>query len=274
MAFQRYDGFVGNIPQKKIDSGLPICPFCGKDPHWLLEIQSGFTSKVTYMCEKCHGKLYTENRGFGFDDNLRVLDLGVENINGLHFDSVYHIKSLNSLAEKNCSSNNSFYSAHDNVSIAQSSKTSSNKKILSFILIFLILFVTATIIICIVASDSVDSNNPPSSETQTSNAHPNDNKSTATLGEINALRAAKNYLNTMPFSYSGLIEQLEFEGYTTSEATYAANNCGANWNEQAAKAAKNYLRLMPFSREELIDQLEFEGYTHSQAVYGAEAVGY
>lgn len=91
-----------------------------------------------------------------------------------------------------------------------------------------------------------------------------------TSGMRNALASAKNYLAVMPFSHAGLIEQLEFEGYTYSEAKYAADNCGANWNEQAAKSAQNYLDLMPFSRSELIEQLEFEGYTHSQAVYGVD----
>ena len=35
MAFQRYDGFVGSAPQKKMDNGLPKCPFCGEHPHVL-----------------------------------------------------------------------------------------------------------------------------------------------------------------------------------------------------------------------------------------------
>lgn len=89
-------------------------------------------------------------------------------------------------------------------------------------------------------------------------------------GEKNALRAAENYLSVMPFSYTGLIEQLEFEGYSHSEAVYAADNCGADWYEQAVKAAKNYLEIMAFSRTRLIEQLEYEGYTHDQAVYGAD----
>lgn len=95
-----------------------------------------------------------------------------------------------------------------------------------------------------------------------------------TTGEKNALQSAKQYLTIMAFSYSGLIEQLEFEGYSTSEATYAADNCGADWNEQAAKSAKEYLSIMSFSRSGLIEQLEYEGFTHEQAVYGAEANGY
>ena len=93
-----------------------------------------------------------------------------------------------------------------------------------------------------------------------------------TKGEENALKAAKNYLDVMPFSYSGLVKQLEFEKYSTSEAEYAADHCGADWNEQAAKKAQDYLDLMSFSREGLIDQLKFEGFTQSQAEYGVDAV--
>ena len=74
----------------------------------------------------------------------------------------------------------------------------------------------------------------------------------------------------MGFSKQGLIDQLEFEGYTNSEAVYAVNNCGANWKEQAVRVAKNYLNTMPFSKAELIDQLEFEGFTYAEASYGVE----
>lgn len=101
-----------------------------------------------------------------------------------------------------------------------------------------------------------------------------DNIVEETMGQKNALASAKFYLETMPFSYTGLIEQLEYEQYSTEDATYAADNCGADWNEQAAKAAKNYLDIMPFSRDELIEQLQFEGYTYEQAVYGVEQNGY
>lgn len=95
-----------------------------------------------------------------------------------------------------------------------------------------------------------------------------------TIGEQNALSSAKDYLNVMPFSYSGLIDQLKYEGYSDDEAKYGADNCGADWNEQAAKAAQNYLEIMSFSRQGLIDQLEYEGYTPEQAEYGVSAVGY
>ncbi|MCA5960456.1 Ltp family lipoprotein [Blautia sp. RD014234] len=37
------------------------------------------------------------------------------------------------------------------------------------------------------------------------------------------------------FSYSGLVEQLEYEGFSNESSTFAVDNCGADWNEQAAK---------------------------------------
>ena len=73
----------------------------------------------------------------------------------------------------------------------------------------------------------------------------------------------------MAFSYSGLIDQLEYEGYTAEEAEYAAKNCGANWYERAMKSAEQYLATMSFSRESLIEQLEYERFTYEQASYAA-----
>ena len=77
----------------------------------------------------------------------------------------------------------------------------------------------------------------------------------------------------MAFSYDGLIDQLEYEGYTHEEAVYAADNCGADWMEQAAKKGADYLDIMPFSRQGLIDQLEYDGFTAEQAKYGATQNG-
>ena len=127
------------------------------------------------------------------------------------------------------------------------------------------------IITSIKISDNVaaDTSEPVSVKSAT----PSTTTSSATKGEQNALRKAKDYLNVMSFSYSGLIDQLEYEGYTTEEATYGADNCGADWNEQAALKAESYLDIMAFSRSGLIDQLEYEGFTSAQAEYGVNAVG-
>lgn len=94
-----------------------------------------------------------------------------------------------------------------------------------------------------------------------------------TLGEKNALRSAMSYLRHTAFSREGLIEQLEFEGYTHDQAVYGVDNCGADWYEQAVKDASQYLDLMSFSRVGLVSQLEFEGYTHDQAVYAVDQIG-
>lgn len=48
-------------------------------------------------------------------------------------------------------------------------------------------------------------------------------------GQRNALAKADAYLEMSGFSYSGLVEQLEYEGFSTADATYAADNCGADW---------------------------------------------
>lgn len=94
------------------------------------------------------------------------------------------------------------------------------------------------------------------------------------MGESNALAKAKSYLDFTAFSYTGLIDQLEYEGFSTEEATYGADNCGADWNEQAAKKAKSYLEFTSFSRSGLIDQLLYDGFTQEQAEYGVTQNGY
>ncbi|AXO32980.1 hypothetical protein MicB006_0674 [Micromonospora sp. B006] len=88
----------------------------------------------------------------------------------------------------------------------------------------------------------------------------------------NAIRAASDYLRYQAFSRSGLIKQLEFEGYPRKIATQAVDSLKVDYKKQAAKMAKDYLDTQPFSRSGLIKQLEFEGYTHAQAVYGVDQV--
>lgn len=121
-----------------------------------------------------------------------------------------------------------------------------------------------------------NTNSTTSSSSSTTAPSTSSNASTPspTTGEKNALRSAREYLNFSAFSYTGLIKQLEYEGYSTEEATYAADNCNANWNEQAAKSAKEYLDMSSFSRQELINQLIYEGYTQEQAEYGVTQNGY
>ena len=95
-----------------------------------------------------------------------------------------------------------------------------------------------------------------------------------TLEEKNALKTARSYLSFMAFSRKGLIEQLEYEGYSKDASTMAVDSLNVDWNEQAAKCAKSYLDVMSFSKSSLISQLKYEGFTSEQAEYGVTAVGY
>lgn len=108
------------------------------------------------------------------------------------------------------------------------------------------------------------------SESGSQSANPADQM---TIGQRNALESAKSYLSFSEFSYTGLIEQLEYEKYSHEDAVYAADHCGADWNEQALKSAKSYLEYSAFSYTGLIEQLEYEGFTNDQATYGVDNSG-
>ena len=92
------------------------------------------------------------------------------------------------------------------------------------------------------------------------------------MNRTQAVRAAKEYLQTQAFSLKGLVSQLKYEGYSTSDATYGAKHSGANWMKQAVRSAKEYLQTQAFSFSSMVGQLEYEGFTHAQAVHGARAV--
>lgn len=97
--------------------------------------------------------------------------------------------------------------------------------------------------------------------------------SSETVSQSNAVAKALDYLGYSSFSKKGLIEQLEFEGFSNADAQYAVDNITVDWKEQAALKAEEYLNVSPFSRSGLIEQLEFEGFTRAQATYGVDAVG-
>ena len=81
---------------------------------------------------------------------------------------------------------------------------------------------------------------------------------------------AESYLRSSAFSYTGLIDQLEYNGFSESEATYGADHCGADWKEQALKKAKSYLNSSAFSYSGLQHQLEYEGFTEEEAQYSVD----
>ena len=92
--------------------------------------------------------------------------------------------------------------------------------------------------------------------------------SSLSFEQTQAVGTAQDYLAFAGFSRDGLIDQLEFEGFSTEDATLAVDALGADWFEQAAVSAGEYLDSQTFSRDGLIDQLEFEGFTTEQATHG------
>ena len=92
------------------------------------------------------------------------------------------------------------------------------------------------------------------------------------------MESAKNYLSIGGFSKAGLIQQLSSsagDGFSEADATFAANNAGADWNQEAVESAKNYLEIGGFSRSGLIEQLTSSAgdkYTPEQANYAVSKV--
>ncbi len=141
------------------------------------------------------------------------------------------------------------------------------KKLFSLCAALILIFVLTA---CSASTPTEESKTPSAISTEPVVTEPAE---TMTAGQKNALASAESYLDLMAFSYDGLIAQLEFDKYSTEDATFAADNCGADWNEQALKSAKNYLDLNAFSHSGLVRQLEFDKYTSEQAAYAADNCG-
>lgn len=90
---------------------------------------------------------------------------------------------------------------------------------------------------------------------------------------VASVKEALEYLNVMAFSRQGLIDQLEYEGFSHTDAVYGVDHCGADWKEQAVKMAKSYLNSSAFSYSGLCDQLEYEGFSAAEARHGVDRCG-
>lgn len=119
--------------------------------------------------------------------------------------------------------------------------------------------------------DAVDAESESSLAESTENDSPANSE---TSQQLNARESAESYLRFSAFSRTGLIEQLEYEGYSFEDASYAVDAVEVDWFEQAVKSADSYLEYSSFSRDGLLDQLLYEGFTQAEAAYGVgEAYG-
>jgi Host cell surface-exposed lipoprotein len=111
------------------------------------------------------------------------------------------------------------------------------------------------------------------STTTTTDPEPATTEPAFTRSEGNAIESAESYLDFSAFSRTGLIGQLEYEGFTEAEATMAVDHLDVDWDEQAWKSAESYLEFSSFSRSGLIEQLKYEGFSTAEATYGVDKTG-
>lgn len=87
----------------------------------------------------------------------------------------------------------------------------------------------------------------------------------------------------MGYSQSTLADWLSYEpdmggyGFTQQEASLAAQNCNADWAEEAVKAVRNILKYSDesYTKGEIVDRLvTYEGFSREDAIYGAEQNGF
>ena len=99
------------------------------------------------------------------------------------------------------------------------------------------------------------------------------------------METAEEYLAFGGYSYSGLITALINREYTPEEAQYAADHCGADWNEEAVDAANAFtdrdavialysshdiVKMIGCSYPNLLNHLKAEGFSSEEAQFGAE----
>ena len=90
-----------------------------------------------------------------------------------------------------------------------------------------------------------------------------------------AVEQAQNYISCMPFSTSGLYEQLLYDGFSKQDSEFAVNCLVVDWDEMCYETAVNYVRNVGgFSKKSLIHQLVYDGFTDKQAKKAVKRLGY
>lgn len=92
-----------------------------------------------------------------------------------------------------------------------------------------------------------------------------------------AVESARSYLDSSHFSRQSLIDQLEFEGFTSSDAALAADSLAPDWFAEAAEGAQSWIESEYFegTRQDILEILiSIHYFLQEQAEYGATAVGY
>lgn len=94
-----------------------------------------------------------------------------------------------------------------------------------------------------------------------------------TAAQLSAIADARAYLQIAPFSRTGLMAELEYDGVSIPDARFAVDSLEIDFSEQAATQASRYLAHAPFPCDGLIEQLEAVAFLTEQATAGAESTG-
>lgn len=100
-----------------------------------------------------------------------------------------------------------------------------------------------------------------------------------TVAQEAAIRTAQSYVDTLPFSRAGLIDQMTSEygsQYDRPLALFAVNHVDVDYNAEAVEAAQSYLDTMGYSRQGLIDQMTSphgSQFTAAQATQAVNKIG-
>lgn len=117
------------------------------------------------------------------------------------------------------------------------------------------------------------SNNSSSNETTSSVSS---SKPNVPADYTSALKAAKNYSDTMHMSKRGIYNQLTSDAgdkFSPEAAQYAVDHVNANWYQNALKAAKSYQDDMAMSPDAIRDQLTSDAgdkFTPEEADYAIQ----
>lgn len=101
-------------------------------------------------------------------------------------------------------------------------------------------------------------------------AESNEGKQSTSMSteQMPASEYAEMHLKIYPYSYLGLISQLEEGGgYSHEESVNAADNCNADWNENAVKAAQGFAEFSATNVEDLKTLLKEDQFTDEQIEY-------
>ena len=112
-------------------------------------------------------------------------------------------------------------------------------------------------------------------DTSTTSSSFSDDYSALDYESQNCYNQAMSYLDFMAFSRNGLIQQLQYEGYTDNAISNALDLLEkdyVSWDIEAVKKAQEYMKTFSFSQQRLYEQLIHDGFTEEQANYGASYV--